>query len=104
MVLKRGSLLLLALSLMLCVYAIPNRTVLAVDGTHPPAPPLPWAKSNTNATVLTADGTHPPAPPLPWAKNNTNVTVLTADGTHPPAPPLLWAPTRTQGNAWPSLQ
>jgi hypothetical protein len=85
---------------------------LQADGTHPPAPPIPWRAGAGDSLsagvlaelpprVLAADGTHPPAPPIPWRRvGDTKAlegatmvrrsTALTADGTQPPAPPIPW--------------
>ena len=56
------------------------------DGTHPPPPVPPAARSVEGGVALQADGTHPPPPVPPAPQLIESGVVLQADGTHPPPP------------------
>ena len=65
--------------------SVPTRMV--VDGTQPPAPPVPMHPPAAYAVLM--DGTQPPAPPVPMHPPSFTSA---KDGTQPPAPPVPMHP------------
>jgi len=61
--------------------------LMLVDGTQPPAPPVPMHPPA--AYALAMDGTQPPAPPVPMHPPSFTSA---KDGTQPPAPPVPMHP------------